>query len=576
MQALVIKGVAEALCRALPSVLLPLPRVQAAAEPGLPRKIVLLESKMLWFWEVPHRPPGQPLRPPFKEGHSMNWEIHSDPSEVPQNSADYFEKTLITDNGFREYDVRWLLDKEINPNGFVVLGRAYGTYIRRVLGEEKVVVGHDFRSYSQELCRSFIVGLLWSGVHVVDIGLALSPILYFAQHHLSCKAGAMLTASHNENGWSGLKLADGLSSTLGPEGIKTFKQIVKQEDFATGKGSYESCENVFDAYLEDATRGGKLKRPVDVVLATGNGTAGRFAPAVLKALGCRVFEVDTDLDWTFPHHNPNPEDVSFLKSIGNAARTHQASVGIGIDGDGDRIGIVDDSGQEVFSDKVSLLLARRIARQSPGRKVVIDVKSTGLFYSDPILRETGTEVVMVKTGHSYVKAAVAETDAVAGFERSGHWFFNKPYGRGYDDAVLSSVELLRLLDESGASLSEMLAELPRTWQSPTIGVYCADDVKYDLVAAVTEQYRQDRESGTRIGGARIRELITVNGVRFVLEDDGWGLVRASSNKPSLVLVAESRTSEDQVYEIMEHIQTRLEATGKVGRYDQQMPPRAAV
>ncbi len=503
----------------------------------------------------------------------MDWHIESN---VPYNSAEYFEKTLITDNGFREYDVRWLLGKEINPNGFVVLGRAFGTYAREVLGEDRVVVGHDFREYSQDLARSFVVGLLWSGVHVADIGLALSPILYFAQHHLGLKAGAMLTASHNENGWTGLKLADGLSSTLGPEGIQRFKEIVKQGRYASGAGTYESHEGVFEAYVEDIVKGGRLEHPVDMVLATGNGTAGRFAPAALRALGCNVVEVDTDLDWTFPRHNPNPEDVSFLKSIGEAARTHRSKIGIGIDGDGDRIGIVDDSGEEVFSDKVALLVARWIARHTPGRTMVIDVKSTGLFSTDPVLRETGTQVMLVKTGHSYVKAAVAEQNAVAGFERSGHWFLNEPYGRGYDDAVRASALLLRMLDESNASLSELLADLSQTWQSPTLGPYCADNVKYDVVKTVTEQYRRDMQSGVRIGGQPIKELITVNGVRFVLEDDSWGLVRASSNKPSLVLVAESCTSEDQLYEIMDHIQSRLEATGQVGEYDQQMPPRTKV
>jgi len=504
----------------------------------------------------------------------MDWRIHS---EVPGNSADYFEKTLITDNGFREYDVRWLLGSEINPNGFAVLGRAFGTYVRKYVYDEsehkKVVVGHDFRSYSQDVARSFIVGLLWSGVDVLDIGLALSPILYFAQHHLGVKAGAMVTASHNENGWTGLKLADGLSSTLGPDGIRRFREIVKGGQFSTGPGTYQSCDGVFEAYVQDVTGEGKLAHPVDVVLAAGNGTAGRFAPAVLRALGCNVVEVDCDLDWNFPHHNPNPEDISFLHSIGEATREHHARIGVGIDGDGDRIGIVDDAGNEVFSDRVALLLARWIGRQTPGRTVVIDVKSTGLFFTDPVLRQTNTNVVMVKTGHSYVKAAVAEHDAAAGFERSGHWFFNAPYGRKYDDAVLAAANLLRMLDQSGASLSDMLAELPHTWQSPTLGPHCDDNVKYDVVEEMTQRYREDMEAGTLIGGAPIKDLITVNGVRFVLEDDGWGLIRASSNKPSLVLVAESCKSEDQLYQIMHHIQARLAATNKVGKYDQQMPDR---
>ncbi|MCX7425684.1 MAG: phosphomannomutase/phosphoglucomutase [Planctomycetia bacterium] len=509
----------------------------------------------------------------------MRWQIQS---KVPYNSADYFEKTLITDNGFREYDVRWRLSTkanpngEINPNGFVVLGRAFGTYVREVMGERKVVVGHDFREYSQNLSRSLVVGLLWSGVDVVDIGLALSPMLYFAQHRLNVKAGAMVTASHNENGWTGLKLADGLSSTLGPEGIQRFKEIVKKGDFSTGPGGYESYEDIFSAYADDIVAGKKLKHVVDVVLAAGNGTAGRFAPPVLENLGCNVVPIDCDLDWDFPHHNPNPEDVSFLRSIGKAARTHDVKIGIGIDGDGDRIGVVDDTGQEVYSDKVALLVARWLARQTPGRNVVIDVKSTGLFLSDPVLQETGTKVIMVATGHSYVKAAVAKHQAIAGFERSGHWFFNAPFGRGYDDAVQSAAQLLRMLDESGVSLSKMLKELPRTWQSPTIGVVCPDDVKYALVAEMTGRYESDLKSRTPIAGTCINNLIDVNGVRFVMEDNSWGLIRASSNKPSLVLVAESPNSESQAYQIMMHIQHRLEATGKVGEYDQQMSPPAAM
>ena len=500
----------------------------------------------------------------------MDWKVCS---EVPDNSADYFEKTLIKDTGFREDDVRWVLGKDINPNGFVVLGRAFGTYVQRVLGQNKVVVGHDYRKYSQDVSRSFVVGLLWSGVQVVDIGLTLTPILYFTQHHLDIKAGAMVTASHNENGWIGLKLADGLSSTLGPKEIKDFKEIVKKGDFSIAQGSYDSVDGIFDAYLKDVVQGQKLHSPADLVLATGNGTAGHFGPAVLKALGCHVIEVDCELDWNFPHHNPNPEDVEFMRAISEAARQHRVGIGIGLDGDGDRIGIVDDLGREVFSDKVALLVARWIGRHSPGRSMVIDVKSTGLFYSDPVLQETNTKVIMVKTGHSYVKAAVAEFNAIAGFERSGHWFFKPPYGHGFDDGIRASVQLLRMLDESGKPLSEMLKELPHTWQSPTLGPYCADNEKYDVVAKVAEQYRRDMETHTEIGRARIRELVEVNGVRFVLEDGSWGLIRASSNKPSLVLVAESCTSADQLYAIMGHMQVRLAATGKIGEYDQQMPPR---
>jgi phosphomannomutase/phosphoglucomutase len=312
---------------------------------------------------------------------------------------------------------------------------------------------------------------------------------------------------------------------------------------------------------------------VKVVLAAGNGTAGRFVPPLLRTLGCEVVELDCTPDWEFRRYNPNPEDIKFLESISEATRENQAEVGIGIDGDGDRIGVVDDQGREVFSDKLGLLMARWICPANPGRSVVIDVKSTGLFYDDPILRESGAQVITWKTGHSYIKAKVAEANALAGFEKSGHWFFNQPLGRGYDDAVLSSVHLLRMLVASNGSLSALVDSLPKTWQSPTLGPYCADDAKYAVVEDIARQYERARAEETLIGGRRIKEIITVNGARFRLEDDSWGLVRASSNKPALAVVAESRTSRDQLYDIVEDIQGRLARTGQVGEYHQAMPPR---
>jgi phosphomannomutase/phosphoglucomutase len=467
----------------------------------------------------------------------MRYDIES---HVDYNSFDYFEKTLITDNGFREYDVRWLLAKEVNPNGFVVLGKAYGTYAREILKQDSVVVAHDFRSYSQNLCHSFLVGLLSTGVHVRD---------------------------------TGLKLAQGLSSTLGPEGVQQFKEVVKSGRYSIGAGTYESFDGMFDFYLKDILKAGKIRRPLKVVIAAGNGTAGRFAPEAVRQLGCELVELDCTPDWDFKKHNPNPEDLSFLESISKAAIENKADVAIGIDGDGDRVGVVDDLGRPIYSDKLGLLIARWMAPQEPGRGVVIDVKSTGLFNDDPVLRETHTEVHLCKTGHSYMKAKVSETNAIAGFEKSGHWFFNPPFGRGYDDALQSSVHLLRYLADSDRPFSQLIDELPQTWQSPTLGVECADDIKYKVVDDVTAQYEQDQKNGVKIGGHGITEVITVNGVRFILDDGSWGLVRASSNKPSLVVVAEARGSELELYDIVDHIRARLAQTGKVGEYDQEMPPR---
>jgi phosphomannomutase / phosphoglucomutase len=500
----------------------------------------------------------------------MRWEINT---QVPFNSFQYFENTLIAPNGFREYDLRWLLGKEINPNGFLLMGKSYGTYLRRILGTKQAVVGHDFRAYSQNLSFALIVGLLSSGVDVIDIGLGLTPMVYFAQHHFQCKGAAAITASHNENGWTGIKLANGLSSTLGPDEIQQMRSIVEKGDFENGRGAYRSAEGIFDLYLEDILKAGKFSRPLKIVFAAGNGTAGRFAPAVLRALGCHIVELHCEADWEFPHHNPNPEDVAFLKSISEATLANDADVGIGIDGDGDRIGVVDDKGHEVFSDKLGLLIARHICPKFPNRSIVIDVKSTGLFYDDPILKKHNCGVITWKTGHSYIKSKVAESHALAGFEKSGHWFFNDPLGRGYDDALVSAANLLRMLVDTGDSLSSLVDALPKTWQSPTLGVFCADDEKDEVVDQIVNLYAKDLNEGTLIGGQRIKDLVTVNGVRFVLEDDSWGLVRASSNKPSIVIVAESKKSRDQLYDIMEHIQVRLAQTNKIGQYDQQMETR---
>jgi phosphomannomutase/phosphoglucomutase len=310
-----------------------------------------------------------------------------------------------------------------------------------------------------------------------------------------------------------------------------------------------------------------------LVVATGNGTAGRFAPHILKSIGCNFVELDCEANWNFPNHNPNPEDVSFLHSIKEHTLKNHADLGIGLDGDGDRIGVIDNKGREVFSDKMGLILARWICSKHPSSSIVIDVKSTGLFNDDIVLKEANTNIVTWKTGHSYIKEKVSEVNAIAGFEKSGHWFFNTPYGRGYDDALLSSIILLRFLDECDSSLSDIIDSLPKTWQTPTLGVYCVDEEKYNVVKDVSQKYLADYTNKVQVAGKYIKSVLTVNGIRFTLENDSWGLVRASSNKPSLVLVAESRESEDELYDIMKHIQQRVADTGKIGVYDQQMPTR---
>jgi phosphomannomutase/phosphoglucomutase len=504
------------------------------------------------------------------------------PNGVTANSADFFDKPLIKPTGFREYDVRWRLEggeePELNYSGLTVLGKAFGTWLFDHLeGFEKnpqVVVGHDFRSYSQNVKNAFVVGLISTGAQVVDAGLLLSPALYFAQHHLNIPAGAMITASHNENGWTGVKLAQGLSKTFEPKEVKEFRGIVEGGRFREAAGQYHQVDGIRQAYIDDLAGRAKVKRPLKVVVNTGNGTAGVFAPEVFRRAGFEVVQVHTELDWNFPHYNPNPEHIKFLKSIGEAVRKAGADLGVGIDGDGDRLGIVDDRGEEVFSDKVGLLLAQHLIPQAMetggGPKFVIDVKSTYLF--EKMVKPLGADVIWEKTGHSYIKAAVRREKATAGFERSGHMFFSPPWGRGYDDGILAGLLFAAMLSEQDKPLSDLLAELPTSYQSPNMQPHVDDTVKYEVVAKLQAQYEEEHKKGNQLAGVAIDRLITINGIRVQFTDDSWCLVRASSNTPTLVVLGESFTSRKRLYEMMDEVFVRLKTFPEVGEFDQLMPP----
>jgi phosphomannomutase/phosphoglucomutase len=501
---------------------------------------------------------------------------------IAPSSADFFDKPLIKPTGFREYDVRWRLTEtdtpELNYTGLVVLGQAFGTWLFDHLeGFEKdprVVVGHDFRSYSQQVKDAFTIGLMSTGADVVDAGLLLTPALYFAQYHLEIPAGAMITASHNENGWTGVKLAQGFSKTFEPEQIKEFRKIVESGRYRQGAGKYRRAEGIRQAYIDDLAARATAERPLKVVINTGNGTAGLFAPEAFRRAGFEVTEVNTELDWDFPNYNPNPENIEFLKSIGEGVRKAGADLGVGIDGDGDRLGIVDDRGEEVFSDKVGLLLARHLIPQAKeaGRqpKFVIDVKSTYLF--EKMVVPSGAEVIWEKTGHSYIKAAVRREQATAGFERSGHMFFTPPWGRAYDDGTLAGLLFAAMLSEGDKPLSDLLGELPRTYQTPNMQPHVDDTVKYDVVARLQAQYEKEQKQGHKLAGVAIDRLITINGVRVQFADDSWCLVRASSNTPTLVVLGESFTTRKRLYEMMDEVFTRLKSFPEVGKFDQMMPP----
>jgi phosphomannomutase/phosphoglucomutase len=348
------------------------------------------------------------------------------------------------------------------------------------------------------------------------------------------------------------------------------KEIVLAAAFdLPGGGSYDFVENFADRYIADLTDRPKLKKRLKVVAACGNGTAGAFAPRVLDALGADVIPLDTELDYTFPRYNPNPEDMEMLHAVSAAVKETGADVGLGFDGDGDRCGVIDNDGEEIFADKVGVMLARDLSTLHPGSTFVVDVKSTGLFATDPVLRQNDVHADYWKTGHSYIKRRVNELKALAGFEKSGHYFFNAPVGRGYDDGLVSAIAILDMLDRNpDRSMADLKNALPKTWGSPTMAAHCADETKYAVADTVREKFLAMQQAGESVAGHPIADLVTVNGVRVVNDDGTWGLVRASSNKPELVVVMESPVSEARMREMFKAIDQVLRENKDVGAYNQ--------
>ena len=479
---------------------------------------------------------------------------------------------LINPNGFREYDARWLYRKEIDLLGVEDLGKGLGTQIiqHTKKNNPRVVVGHDYRSYSEEIKSALKKGLISTGCFIEDIGLSLSPTVYFAQFNLNADAVAMVTASHNENGWTGVKMGIKKGLTHAPEEMSELKEITLNKKFIEGKGSNKNIDNFKQIYIQDLIKKNKIKKKIKAVVACGNGTAGIFAPEILKGVGCEVIELDCKLDWSFPKYNPNPENLEMLHAISKAVKDNNADIGFGFDGDGDRCGVIDEKGNEIFSDKIGLLIARNLAPKHKNSKFVVDVKSTGLYSTDEVLSKNQCKTIYWKTGHSHIKRKVNLEKALAGFEKSGHFFFNQPLGYGYDDGINSAIQVCHLIDSQNKKMSEIINDLPKTFQSPTMAPFCKDEEKYKVVENIVKKVQKLKEERTKIDNQLITEILTINGVRFVLEDGSWGLIRASSNKPSLVVVTESPSSDIRKKKIFHFIDALLQKTGKIGEYDQKI------
>lgn len=455
---------------------------------------------------------------------------------------------------FREYDVRGIVGKELTDDIAEQLGRAYATLVRDK-GVRTVAVGRDGRLSSPGLRDSLLRGLLEGGINVIDIGICASPLLYFSLFRLAVEGGIMITGSHNAAEYNGFKICIGKEAIHGQE-IQELRAVMESGRFTTGSGNVSTHAIIPDylAYLKESFAAVHADH-LHVVIDCGNGAAALVAKQALQQLGCRVTALHGELDGTFPNHHPDPTVVENLQDLIRAVHDHKADVGIGYDGDADRIGTIDEQGNILWGDKLMVVYARDILSTRPGSTFISEVKASQCLYDD--IDRRGGRSIMWKTGHSLIKAKMKSETAVLAGEMSGHMFFADRYF-GYDDAIYASCRLIEILATSGKRLSQLVADLPQTVVTPEIRVDCADHIKFDLVGRVHAQLVKcadgDRPVGT--SGLKLRQLVTIDGVRAIFED-GWGLIRASNTQPALVLRFEA-TSPARLSMIRAAIENELE------------------
>ncbi|ACN17115.1 AlgC [Desulforapulum autotrophicum HRM2] len=439
---------------------------------------------------------------------------------------------------FREYDIRGIAGKEFVDEDVVKIGRAYGTLLDRD-NNRRVVVGRDCRLTSDHYSVLFIEGILSTGCDVIDIGVCPTPVLYFAIHHLNAQGGAMVTASHNPPEYNGFKLMNGPDS-IHSQGLQEVRRIIDSGVYVQGRGTIEISDALtpYMAYIQENVC---LKRPLRIGVDAGNGTGGVTALPVLKGLGCEVHDLYCDMDGTFPNHGSDPTVKANMVELIDLVKAKKLDLGVGYDGDADRIGVVDEHGNIIYGDQLMVIFAREILKRKPGATFISEVKCSMVMYND--IEQHGGRAIMWKTGHSLIKKKMKEANAELAGEMSGHMFFKDRYF-GFDDALYATCRLLEIVADTGRTVSQLIEDLPVTFTTPEIRVECDDSRKFDVVAAITEQFK------------KTHEVIDIDGMR-ALFGDGWGLVRASNTQPALVLRFEALTQQ-RLVEIRSMVETALE------------------
>jgi phosphomannomutase/phosphoglucomutase len=438
---------------------------------------------------------------------------------------------------FREYDIRGVTGVDILEEDVKNIGKAYGTLLHHE-GRHRVSVGRDCRLTSEAYAERFIEGVLSTGCDVVDIGMCPTPVLYFSIHHLDLGGGAMITASHNPPEYNGFKLMNGHDS-IHSQGLQRIRKIIEQREYVTGTGHLTE-EDVLTPYKQYITDNIAIPARLRLAIDAGNGTGGITALPVLNALGCEVHELFCDPDGRFPNHEADPTQKKNLADLIALVREKNLDLGVGYDGDGDRIGVVDKNGNVVYGDQLMVIYAREILSRKPGATFISEVKCSMVMYDD--IRNHGGNAIMWRTGHSLIKKKMKEENAELAGEMSGHMFFKDRYF-GFDDALYATCRLLEILAATGKGVEELIQDLPKTFTTPEIRVECPDEIKFDVVEEITAHYK------------RKQEVIDIDGMR-ALYPDGWGLVRASNTQPALVLRFEALT-EPRLDEIRQDIETTL-------------------
>ena len=440
---------------------------------------------------------------------------------------------------YREYDIRGVVDKDLTPEIARRLGQGFGTHMAR-LGRKNLVVGRDGRLSSPSYGEALIEGLISTGCDIVDIGVCPTPVYYFSVFHLNKDGGMMVTGSHNPPEFNGFKVSVGKSTIFGEE-IQKLGKLVEKGEYISGRGNLSKFE-IIRPYQDYIKGNVKFERKMRAVIDAGNGTAGVVAGPLLRDLGCEVEELYSEIDGRFPNHFPDPTIPANLKALINRVKKTRASVGIGYDGDADRIGVVDDQGNIIWGDQLMILFAREILKDKKGATFVAEVKCSQNLFND--IEKHGGKAIMWRTGHSLIKEKMREEKAVLGGEMSGHIFFADRYF-GYDDAIYSSCRLIELLSTTDRKLSQLLEDVPKTFITPEIRVDCPDEIKFKVVEKVKEELRKDHT------------IIDVDGVRVIFQD-GWGLLRASNTQPVLVLRFEALT-EKRLQEIKRLVEEKAQS-----------------